>query len=178
MCWTTYANRLHRLLNRDPNIAPIVRTQYTSETTLWELHNTSCPWPNLARARLLLQVVFNQGNRVYHFLRYKETLEQLEQIYATNKSYPGLDGVVVMCKLFALFAIGEAYSAARANSSRHFDIPGSSYYMRALDLMPILPERPNMIHVETLILLVYMCPHLESVYTRAVVNLNTSPCIP
>lgn len=154
VCWTTYATRLRRLLGQDPSISPVVRDAYTSEATLRALDNPSLPWPSLARARLLLQVAFNQRHRFFNFLRYKDTFKQLEHVYATNGRSAGSNDGVVTYKLFALFAIGEAYSNGRSNPPGDFAIPGVSYYMRALALMPILSERPNLIHLETLILLV------------------------
>ena len=144
---TAFATRLRQFLTGDPNTAHVARTQYTPESSLLE---GATQWPGLAQARLLVRIAFNQLSRVYHLFLRKSTIEHLESIYRT----PSLrDDPAVMCKFFALFALGEVYSS-RANSSPTGRVPGTLYYVRAMGLIPILPERPGVIHVESLLLLV------------------------
>ncbi|OJI82559.1 hypothetical protein ASPTUDRAFT_124150 [Aspergillus tubingensis CBS 134.48] len=143
---TAFATRLRQFLTGDPNTAHVARTQYTPESSLLE---GATQWPGLAQARLLVRIAFNQLSRVYHLFLRKSTIEHLESIYRT----PSLrDDPAVMCKFFALFALGEVYSS-RANSSSTGRVPGTLYYVRAMGLIPILPERPGVIHVESLLLL-------------------------
>ncbi|OJZ81024.1 hypothetical protein ASPFODRAFT_146733 [Aspergillus luchuensis CBS 106.47] len=143
---TAFATRLRQFLTGDPNTAHVARTQYTPESSLLE---GATQWPGLAQARLLVRIAFNQLSRVYHLFLRKSTIEHLESIYRT----PSLrDDPAVMCKFFALFALGEVYSS-RANSSPTGRVPGTLYYVRAMGLIPILPERPGVIHVESLLLL-------------------------
>ncbi|GKZ96181.1 hypothetical protein AnigIFM59636_010424 [Aspergillus niger] len=143
---TAFATRLRQFLTGDPNTAHVARTQYTPESSLLE---GATQWPGLAQARLLVRIAFNQLSRVYHLFLRKSTIEHLESIYRT----PYLrDDPAVMCKFFSLFALGEVYSS-RANSSPTGRVPGTKYYVRAMGLIPILPERPGVIHVESLLLL-------------------------
>ncbi|GLA13099.1 hypothetical protein AnigIFM62618_009621 [Aspergillus niger] len=143
---TAFATRLRQFLTGDPNTAHVARTQYTPESSLLE---GATQWPGLAQARLLVRIAFNQLSRVYHLFLRKSTIEHLESIYRT----PFLrDDPAVMCKFFSLFALGEVYSS-RANSSPTGRVPGTKYYVRAMGLIPILPERPGVIHVESLLLL-------------------------
>ncbi|GLA97615.1 hypothetical protein ABZX51_005601 [Aspergillus tubingensis] len=143
---TAFATRLRQFLTGDPNTAHVARTQYTPESSLLE---GATQWPALAQARLLVRIAFNQLSRVYHLFLRKSTIEHLESIYRT----PSLrEDPAVMCKFFALFALGEVYSS-RANSSPTGRVPGTLYYVRAMGLIPILPERPGVIHVESLLLL-------------------------
>ena len=144
---TAFATRLRQFLTGDPNTAHVARTQYTPESSLLE---GATQWPGLAQARLLVRIAFNQLSRVYHLFLRKSTIEHLESLYRT----PYLrDDPAVMCKFFSLFALGEVYSS-RANSSPTGRVPGTKYYVRAMGLIPILPERPGVIHVESLLLLV------------------------
>ncbi|GLA47747.1 hypothetical protein AnigIFM63604_002556 [Aspergillus niger] len=143
---TAFATRLRQFLTGDPNTAHVARTQYTPESSLLE---GATQWPGLAQARLLVRIAFNQLSRVYHLFLRKSTIEHLESLYRT----PYLrDDPAVMCKFFSLFALGEVYSS-RANSSPTGRVPGTKYYVRAMGLIPILPERPGVIHVESLLLL-------------------------
>ncbi|OOF99212.1 hypothetical protein ASPCADRAFT_163270 [Aspergillus carbonarius ITEM 5010] len=143
---TAFATRLRQFLTGNPNTAHVARTQYTPESSLLQ---GEAEWPGLAQSRLLVRIAFNQLSRVYHLFLRKSTLEQLESVYRT----PSLrDDPSITCKLFALFALGEVYSS-RAGSSPTCRVPGTKYYVRAMSLIPILPERPGVIHVESLLLL-------------------------
>ncbi|KAJ5311029.1 hypothetical protein N7476_006889 [Penicillium atrosanguineum] len=127
------------------------RVQYTPEATLIKIRNPAIPWPTLSQARLLIQVVFNQVGRVYHLMLRKSTVEELELAYRQAD----FDDPVLTCKtckFFALFALGEVYSA-RSNSNLECAVPGAAYYVNAMMLIPILPERPSLTHIEALLLL-------------------------
>jgi hypothetical protein len=125
------------------------RVQYTPESTLMKIRNPAIQWPTLPQARLLIQVVFNQVSRVYHLVLRKSTIEELEEAYRQAE----FNDSVLTCKFFALFALGEVYSA-RSNSKLECDVPGAAYYVNAMTLIPILPERPSLTHIEALLLLV------------------------
>lgn len=114
-----------------------------------KIRNPAIQWPTLPQARLLIQVVFNQVSRVYHLMLRKSTIDELEEAYRQAD----FDDPVLTCKFFALFALGEVYSA-RSNSSLECDVPGAAYYVNALMLISILPERPSLTHIEALLLLV------------------------
>ena len=151
---TAFATRLRQFITDNPNTSHVARTQYTPESLLLEGETI---WPGLAQARLLVRVAFNQLSRVYHLFLRKSTLEQLESIYRTSSLR---DDPALTCKFFALFALGEVYSARTASSSGG-RVPGTRYYVRAMNLIPIMPERPGMIHVESLLLLVRCYLHLQ-----------------
>lgn len=125
------------------------RTQYTPEDTLMKIRNPTMQWPSLPRARLLIQIVFSQVTRVYHLLLRKSTIDQLEEAYRDGN----FDDPVLTCKFFALFALGEVYSA-RSTPGLECNVPGVAYYVNAITMIPILPERPSLAHIESLLLLV------------------------
>jgi hypothetical protein len=114
-----------------------------------KMRNPAIEWPSLPQARLLLQIVFNQVTRVYHLVLRKSTIDQLEDVYRKAN----FDDPVLTCKFFALFALGEVYSE-RSNPSIECNVPGVAYYVNAMTMIPILPERPSLAHIETLLLLV------------------------
>lgn len=144
---TAFATRLRQFLTGNPGTAHVTRTQYTSESALVDAETR---WPRLSQARLLVRVAFNQLSQVYHLVLRKSTLDQLEDVYQV----PGKrEDPAWTCKFFALFALGEVYSS-RSDSSSGGRVPGTGYYVRAMDLVSILPERPGMMHMESLLLLV------------------------
>lgn len=146
---TAFATRIRKVLTKSEATSHMPRTQYTGESTLMSMRNPDIQWPSLAQARLLIQVVFSQVTRVYHLVLRKSTLDQLEEAYRT----PDFTDPVLTCKLFALFALGEVYSV-RSTSNLDCKVPGVAYYVNAMMLIPILPERPSLAHVESLLLLV------------------------
>lgn len=146
---TAFATRLRKVLTKSETTTHMPRTQYTPESTLMKIRNPAIQWPSLPQARLLIQIVFSQVSRVYHLVLRKSTIDQLEDAYRDGD----FDDPVLTCKFFALFALGEVYSA-RSNSTLECNVPGAAYYVNAMTLIPILPERPSLTHIETLLLLV------------------------
>ncbi|KAJ5273807.1 hypothetical protein N7478_008932 [Penicillium angulare] len=145
---TAFATRLRQVLSRENKTSHMTRTQYTDDTTLMKLRSQIPQWPSLAQARLLIQVVFNQVSRVYHLVLRKSTMEELEDTYRRGN----FDDPILTCKFFALFALGEVYSA-RTNTEMECGVPGAAFYVHAMMLIPILPERPSLAHIESLLLL-------------------------
>ncbi|KAJ5807635.1 hypothetical protein N7447_011091 [Penicillium robsamsonii] len=145
---TAFATRLRKILTKSETTSHMPRTQYTTEATLMKIRNPAIEWPSLPKARLLLQIVFSQVTRVYHLVLRKSTIDQLEDIYRKGK----FDDPVLTCKFFSLFALGEVYSA-RSTPSFECNVPGVAYYVNAITMIPILPERPSLAHIETLLIL-------------------------
>jgi hypothetical protein len=146
---TAFATRLRQVLSKSKTTSHMPRTQYTPESTLMKLRTPAIQWPSLAQARLLIQIVFNQVSRVYHLILRKSTIDELEEAYRKAD----FDNPVLKCKFFALFALGEVYST-RSNVLLECGVPGVAYYVQAMTLIPILPERPSLTHIESLLLLV------------------------
>ncbi|KAJ5935794.1 hypothetical protein N7466_005341 [Penicillium verhagenii] len=145
---TAFATRLRQVLSKDAKTSHITRTQYTSEAILMKLRDPALQWPSLVQARLLIQVVFSQLSRVYHLVLRKSTMDELEDAYRKGD----FSNPILNCKFFALFALGEVYSV-RSNSNPECGVPGASFYANAMMLIPILPERPSLAHIESLLLL-------------------------
>ncbi|KAJ5109657.1 hypothetical protein N7532_002302 [Penicillium argentinense] len=153
---TAFATRLRQVLTQSKATSHMPRTQYTPEATLYKIRDPDLEWPGLPQARLLVQIVINQVSRVYHLFLRKATIQELEDVYARGH----FDDPVLKMKFFALFALGEVYSA-RSHSSLEGGIPGAKFYVNAMTLIPILPERPSLTHVEALLLLSLYCYFLN-----------------
>ncbi|KAF4765757.1 hypothetical protein HAV15_003429 [Penicillium sp. str.  len=129
---TAFATRLRKVLTKSEITSHMPRTQYTPETALMKICNPAMKWPSLPRARLLLQIVFSQVTRVYHLVLRKSTIDELEDAYRKDN----FDDAVLTCKFFALFALGEVYSA-RSTPRKRFP---ESFLQREQKLLISLKE--------------------------------------
>lgn len=127
------------------------RMRYVKESALGVLSYGEIEWPSLARARLLVNTALGHANPPFHLALRKTSVDYLQTIYQ-NASF---DDPVLVCKYFALFALGEVCSvpSGRLNNDTS---PGTTYYARAINLIFVLPERPNMAHIEALLILVLL----------------------
>ncbi|RDW81291.1 fungal specific transcription factor domain-containing protein [Aspergillus mulundensis] len=155
---TAFATRLCQWLSDDTPTSPphIPRMQYTNEATLDLLAQAETPWPSLPRARLLVQTALGHASPLFHLTVRKRTVDYLDTIYRTGAAAFG--DPVLVCKYFALFALGEVCSVVRSagsgsGSDSAVPVSGTAYYARAVSLIPLLPERPSMAHIEALVIL-------------------------
>jgi proline utilization trans-activator len=63
------------------------------------------------------------------------------------------DDHVWLCRLFAVFALGELYSQD-AKSDVEGEIPGTGYFRTAMSLFQDLYEEPTISYIETLLVIV------------------------
>lgn len=105
------------------------------------------PWPTLVCAQLLVKTALGHINPGFHLVLKKEIMDGLLRVYQTKK----FDHPITKCKYFSLFAIGQVYSTPPNSLPT---IPGTAYFAQALKLIHIIPERPSMAHIESLLLLV------------------------
>ncbi|KAH6703133.1 fungal-specific transcription factor [Leptodontidium sp. MPI-SDFR-AT-0119] len=153
---TAFATRFRQSLALYPGSTHhIPRIHYVQDEDLLSVPNEAT-WPTRSHARLLLRVALANINRGYYVVLPKPTMAKLEEMYQD----PNLRDPLVTCKFFALFALGEVYSSrVKAPSGGNF--PGLSYFIRACSLIPMLPERTNLEHIEILILLSFFSHNLN-----------------
>ncbi|PYI33575.1 hypothetical protein BP00DRAFT_423991 [Aspergillus indologenus CBS 114.80] len=145
---TGFATRLCQCLDGDKSAVPhIPRTRYVEESALAQMAHSGIQWPSLACARLLVNTALGHANPPFHLALRKSTLDHLQQIYEHGL----FNDPIFLCKYFALFALGEVYSFH--NDGGEKTVPGTAYYARAISLIPVLPERPTIIHIEALLIL-------------------------
>lgn len=147
---TAFATRLCQCLRTtDSPILHLPRWRYTDEHTLESLSNSEVQWPSLVYAKLLVKTALGHLNPAFHLALRKETLDGLHGIYQREDfDNPGLK-----CKYFAIFAVGQAFSSAYDTTDTSA-IPGSAFFARATSLLQIIPERPSMNHIESILFLV------------------------
>lgn len=144
-----FATRFRQALSETHNIEHIPRTNYAPDQLLNELSNTDCPWPPIARARLLVKFAMDTVGQCYHCVRKSHLYKSLEKHYGNLSNSNSL----LVCKFWILFALGEAYSS-RTESSSDISFPGLAYFTCASRVFRNLQERPRVDTVEVLLLLV------------------------
>ncbi|KAJ5122644.1 fungal-specific transcription factor domain-containing protein [Penicillium atrosanguineum] len=153
----SFASRLCQCLkdNESPTIH-LPQWRYTDEATLASLLDESVQWPSLAHAQLLVKTALGHINPGFPMVLRKETLDVLCKIYQKGE----FEKPALKCKYFALFAVGHVYSTPH-DTFNASTLPGTSYFARAMSLLQIIPERPSMVHIESLLLLAYFCQFLN-----------------
>lgn len=145
-----FATRFRQALAKSSaGVEHIPRKHYVSDTRLMHLSDNPVPWPPLAQARLLIKAALDTVGTCYHCVRRSEVYTGLKQRYR-NLSAPR---TIFDYKLWALFALGEAYSS-RTQSASDDTFPGLSYFARASRMFRGARERPQIDIIEVLLLLV------------------------
>lgn len=129
--------------------AHIPRTSYIPDEPILLLSDFSgCHWPTPARARFLVQVALDTVCQYYYMVRKSSVLENLETAIRNG----GEGERLTICKLYALFALGEVYSTKTPAEAASF--PGTLYFAKARRMVTVPAERPTMDTVEIILLLV------------------------
>lgn len=131
------------------------RMSYITDERILTLSDGECPWPTAARARFLVKVALNTVCRYYHIVRKSVVLDSLEAAIRNQ----GNGERLTICKLLALFALGEIYSTKTAANEASY--PGLLYFARARKMVSVPAERPRMATIEIVVLLVSQVPYTE-----------------
>lgn len=145
-----FATRLCQSLKGTNTPTPhLPRSRYTDETTISSLLHTDVQWPGLVSAQLLVKTALGHIIPSFHLALKKDTLDMLHGVYQRGD----FDNPSIKCKYFALFAIAQVFSNPHDLSDTS-NVPGLAYFAKAWSLIQIVPERPSMIHIESLLLIV------------------------
>lgn len=126
----------------------LLRTSFVPDAKLDLLSENKIPWPSAARARFLVKVALNTVCRYYHMVLKSAVLGCLEEAIRNG----GGGDRLTICKLLALFAIGEAYSARSVDQQSGY--PGLTYFSQARKMASIPVERPDYNDIEVMLLFV------------------------
>ena len=130
------------------NTKHLPRMSHVKDDSLVLLSGAPFSWPSPARARFLVKVALSTICQYYHIVRKSQVTRILEEAIKNN----GNGDRLVICKLLALFALGEVYSAKHASTETAF--PGLAYFAQARKMISIPAERPQMDTIEVALLLV------------------------
>ncbi|KAJ5135789.1 uncharacterized protein N7515_005067 [Penicillium bovifimosum] len=148
---TAFATRLCRCLKATNTPTPhLPRSRYIDESVIVSLLDRDLQWPSHVSAQLMVKTALGHIIPSFHLALKKDTVDMLYTVYQRGDfCNPG-----VKCKYFALFAIAQVYSTPYDLSDTS-NIPGLAYFAKALSLIQVIPERPSMIHIESLLLIAY-----------------------
>lgn len=147
---TAFATRFRQVLSDrpDPPCVHLPHIDYAGDDTIMSLAEAHSPWPKLSRARLLISVAMMHASRGFHIVRRSAVLEALEKSFTD----PDWRDPVMICKLRALFALGDLCSSRFVPAGQQF--PGLSHFAQATRILSYLGERPTLDLIETRLLLV------------------------
>jgi len=146
---TTFGGRLRQFLIGEDSPAISRRPKYFKHSKMLRASRTDCQLPNRSDAQLLVRVVLRFIGPDYHLLRKKSFLERLDETYKLDV----LNDPIWLCRLFTVFALGEIYTI-RSSKPKGNGVPGTSFFLKALEYFQDLYEEPTVEYIETLVLLV------------------------
>ncbi|KXG46781.1 Transcription factor [Penicillium griseofulvum] len=159
-----FATRLcQSLKGTNMPIPHLPRSRYTDELEISSLIHTDVQWPGLVSAQLLVKTALGHIIPSFHLALKKDTLDMLHGVYQRGD----FDNPSIKCKYFALFAIAQVFSTPHDLSDTS-SVPGLAYFAKAWSLIQIAPERPSMIHIESLLLLAFYCQFLNRFHSAYV----------
>jgi hypothetical protein len=144
----TFGNRLLQFLRGDEGIQQSQPEKYFTDRSLLRQSNIDFELPNRTYGKLLVRTYLRFMGADFHFILRKQFLDKLDETYKLDVA---LLDPLWLCRLFAMFALGELYST-RMNKTTA--IPGTSFFLTAISFLQDLYEEPTIEYVEALVLLV------------------------
>lgn len=150
-----FATRLRQAVSSKP-VSHLPRIQYVGDDALRTLAEQPPEWPSPSHLRFLVDVALKSFSKTFHMVRKSVVRRDVEKVIRDPSSCDWL----TQCQVWALLAIGEAYSARSALPGRPF--PGMQFWARAMWLMYMPFERPSLQVIEIYLLLVSVSPRTRS----------------
>ncbi|GAB1197681.1 hypothetical protein APSETT444_006983 [Aspergillus pseudonomiae] len=145
-----FGDRLLQCTNIGPTPSSATLSQYLSTKTANHiLDDNEYTLPDRAQAKLLIKVAWRFIGNDHHLFLKVSFVREIEAVYQ-KASKPT---VLWLCKLWTLLALGELYTNRRKFNDTHI-IPGTNYYLQALNMLHDIYEEASLLHVEVLILIV------------------------
>lgn len=115
------------------------------------LANKDFELPNRVQATLLVRRAHSFVGNNYHLFEKKSFFDKLDRAYSGE----GGTDLLFTCHLFAMLALGELYTHCKTHAADS-RIPGTSYFVQAVNLLQDLYEVGSIEQVQILLLLVSM----------------------
>lgn len=147
---TAFATRLRQFLSGDEPVAPLPQSAYGKDRVLGLTATPTQQLPNKTYALLLIKVALRFLGDDYHLLLRKTIIEKVDTLYRERR----FEDNIFLCRLFALFALGEMYTNRRISAVKQHQIPGAGYFMQAMSLLRGVPEEVSLSYIETLLVIV------------------------
>lgn len=146
---TAFATRLRQFLSGNEPVAPLPRSVYGKDHVLGLTTTPAQQLPNKTYAHLLLKVALRFLGNDYHLMLRKTIIEKVDTLYRERR----FEDNVFLCRLFALFAMGEMYTNRRMPTEKQPQIPGAGYFMQAISLLRGVQEEVSLSYIETLLVI-------------------------
>lgn len=130
--------------------------------------------PNRVQATLLVRRAHSFIGNNYHLFEKKSFFEKLDRAYSAE----GSPDLLFMCHLFAMLALGELYSHCKTNAA-DARVPGTSYFVQAVNLLQDLYEVGSIEQVQILLLLVSIAKSIAEVlltHISVILRQRSRPC--
>lgn len=146
----TFGSRLHQYITSNHSERRPPPHIYYKNPKLLRIATTECSLPNKNYAKLLVRSVLGFIGGDHHLILKKSFLVRLEDTYQLEV----LDDPVWLCRLFTVLALGELYSGGRTGSMlKGPGVPGTGFFLRAMEFFQDMHEEPTVSYIETLLLL-------------------------
>ena len=129
-------------------VSHLPRVHYMSDDTLRAFADTPTEWPSASQLRFLVDAALKTICKNWHISRRSVIQEDVQRLIQDPSSCDWL----LQCRIWALLAIGEAFSSRCVLPGEPF--PGSKYWARAMQLAHMPCERPKLDLVEVHLLMV------------------------
>ncbi|PIG87541.1 hypothetical protein AARAC_003892 [Aspergillus arachidicola] len=146
-----FGDRLLQCINRSSTPSNATLCYYHPTTTANRvLDDNEYTLPDRTQAKLLINVAWRFIGNDHHLFLKVSFMQEIEAVYQTAVR----PTVLWLCKLLALLALGELYTNRRKLNDAQI-IPGTNYYLQALDMLHDTYEEATLLHVEVLILIAW-----------------------
>ncbi|KAK8240198.1 putative C6 transcription factor [Phyllosticta capitalensis] len=159
---TAFGTRLRYHVKGEDMAPPPRRVVFYKHRGLLRIANTEFQLPNKTYARMLVQVVLRFIGSDYHLIQRKSFMRRLDETYSAQTH----NDPVFLCRLFVVFALGELYSKKTAVAGNRRSVPGTSFFLQAMNLFQDLHEEADVDYIETLLVM--------SFYSHALNRKNTA----
>ncbi|KAK7634322.1 fungal-specific transcription factor domain-containing protein, partial [Phyllosticta citricarpa] len=170
---TAFGTRLRYHVKGEDMAPPPRRVVFYKHRGLLRIANTEFQLPNKTYARMLVQVVLRFIGSDYHLIQRKSFMRRLDETYSAQTH----NDPVFLCRLFVVFALGELYSKKTAVTGNRRSVPGTSFFLQAMNLFQDLHEEADVDYIETLLVMSFYSHALNrknSAYTYAGLALRLS----
>ncbi|KAK8169093.1 fungal-specific transcription factor domain-containing protein [Phyllosticta citrichinensis] len=170
---TAFGTRLRYHVKGEDMAPPPRRVVFYKHRGLLRIANTEFQLPNKTYARMLVQVVLRFIGSDYHLIQRKSFMRRLDETYSAQTH----NDPVFLCRVFVVFALGELYSKKTAVAGNRRSVPGTSFFLQAMNLFQDLHEEADVDYIETLLVMSFYSHALNrknSAYTYAGLALRLS----
>lgn len=148
---TAFGDSVLQSIDKSPNALPRDAVPgYFTHPSFNRLLHTSIALPDRSQAILLARRAHSHIGSNYHLFERRAFFVKLDAAYRSSAAADPL----FACHLYAVMALGELYSNCKSSKLGAESIPGTEWYVQAVNLLEDLYETPTVEQIQVLLLLV------------------------